>query len=293
MSFSYIVREGFSGFRRAKLAAAGSITTIIISLIFLGIYFILSTNTSRIIEGIRGKVEMEVFLQEPVSPKRVEELRSALTDIEGIQGVQYVSKEDAARIFKEEFGEDVTKVLDFNPLPPSFKITLQEDHRTTAAADAIKAKVLAIRGTDKVLYRRDLLQFIETQANLFDLIGLVLGGLVAISAIFLVSNTIRLTIHTKRKTLHAMKLVGATRWFVRAPFLLEGVLQGLFGGAVAAVLLYYALALASVSLSEQLLEFVRIDFSFYLLLLAAGILLGLFGSAISVRRYIRDTIDIM
>ncbi len=293
MSFAYIVREGFSGFRRTKLAAAGSITTIIITLLFLGVYYIISTNASRIIEGIRGKVEMEVFLDEPVTARRIEEIRTSLSGIQGVQAVQYVSKEDAAKIFKQEFGEDVTSVLDFNPLPPSFKLTLREEYRTTEAADGIKTKVLAIRGTDKVVYRRDILEFIEKQADTFRMIGLVLGGLVAISAIFLVSNTIRLTIHAKRKNLHAMKLVGATRWFVRAPFLLEGVLQGLFGGAIAAVIIYYALVLAAAVLSGDLLAFVQVDPSFYVLLLAAGLLLGLFGSAISVRKYIRDTIDIM
>ncbi len=293
MSFSYIVREGFSGFSRTKLAAAGSITTIIITLLFLGVYYIISTNASRIVEGIRGKVEMEVFLDEPVTPKRIEEIRTSLSGIQGVQAVQFISKEDAAKIFKQEFGEDVTTVLDFNPLPPSFKLTLREEYRTTEAADGIKTKALAIRGTDKVVYRRDILEFIEKQADTFRTVGLVLGCVVSLSAIFLVSNTIRLTIHAKRKNLHAMKLVGASRWFVRAPFLLEGLLQGLFGGAIAAGIIYYVLVLAGAALSEQLLMFVRIDPSFYILLLAAGLLLGLFGSAISVRKYIRDTIDIM
>ncbi len=293
MSVAYIVREGLSGFRRAKLATAGSVVTIIISLLFLGVFALLSTNTAAIVDNLRSKVEMEVFLEEPVSPQRIEEMRNRLGGIDGIDSVRFVSKEEAAKIFQQEFGEDVTTVLDFNPLPPSFRIALKPSYRTTAAADSIRAAVLKIRGAEKVIYRRDLLEFIERQAKTFDMVGMFLGALVAFSAVFLVSNTIRLTIYAKRKTLDAMKLVGATRWFVRAPFLLEGVLQGCLGGIVAAAVLYEALAYARAVLSDDLQQLLRADLSFYLVLIAAGMFLGLLGSAISARKYIRDLIDLV
>jgi cell division transport system permease protein len=290
MSAGYILREGMNGFRRAKLAAAGSVTTIVISLLFFGVFYLLSTNTSRIIGDLRGRVEMEVFLDEPVSTQSVNDIQRQLLALDGIDHVEFISKEDAAKIFKQEFGEDINGVLEFNPLPPSFRVYLKEPFRTTEKADQIQKKVLAIKGTDKVVYRRDILEFIEKQTRTINMVGLVVGLLVALSAIFLVSNTIRLTIHTKRKALHAMKLAGASRWFIRAPFLLEGSLQGVGAGIIAAAIMYYLVTMAAGYLSQDLLQFIRSDFLLYLYIVCGGIALGIFGSAISIHKYIRDTI---
>jgi len=290
MSIIYIVKEGFSGFRRAKFAALGSIITITISLLLLGVFYVISTNTSRIVRSIREKVEMEAFLEEPASRARISEIQDQLSILEGVESVQFISKEEAARIFKREFGEDIASVLDFNPLPPSFKIFLKEDFRTTSRADAVQKAVRAIKGVDDVVYRKEMLEFIEKQTRTLYYVGLVLGILIGISAVFLVSNTIRLTISAKRKMVQTMKLVGASRWFVRAPFLIEGLLQGFVGGVAASGIIYYLLTFAAGLISGELAEFIKVDILFYLLVTASGMLLGFAGSAISVRRFIGETV---
>ena len=119
----------------------------------------------------------------------------------------------------------------------------------------------------------------------------MLGILIGISAIFLVSNTIRLTIYAKRKSVQTMKLVGASWWFVRAPFLIEGILQGLVGGIIAAGSIYYVLTFAAGLISTELAEFIRIEPTFYLFVIVVGTGLGLFGSAISVKRFIGETVS--
>lgn len=211
MSALYILKEGLSGFNRAKLAAIGSIFTIMIALLLLGLFYVISTNTNRIIESIREKVEMEAFLQEPVTPQRIGELEKEINGIMGVERIQFVSKDEAAKIFKQEFGEDVNTVLDFNPLPPSFKIFLNERYRTSKNAELISTRLKGIKGIEDVIYRREMLEFIERQASVLDAIGLGIGIIISISAIFLVSNTIRLTIYAKRKSIQTMKLVGASR----------------------------------------------------------------------------------
>ncbi len=290
MSLVYILREGLAGFRRAKLAAAGSVLTITIALLLLGLFYIVSTNTSRIVDSIRAKVQMETFLEEPVSRQRVIEIKQQLLAIEGVADAQFISKEEAAKIFKQEFGEDINKVLEFNPLPPSFKIFLKEDYRTTDRADEIHKRIKRIKGVDDVVYRKDLLEFIDKRAETLYTVGLVVGIFISISAIFLVSNTIRLTIYAKRKAIQTMKLVGASRWMVRAPFLIEGVAQGIIGGLVATGLLYYMMTLAARLLSDELAEFLQVDALFYVFTLAVGLFLGLLGSSISVRRFIGETV---
>jgi cell division transport system permease protein len=129
MRFLYILNEGLSGFRRAKLAAAGSVTTIAIALTMLGIYAIVSTNTSRLVSQVRERVEMEAFLQEPVSAAGIAALRDEVANLQGVERVEIVTKEEAAKIFKEEFGQDIGRVL-IQPLPPSLRIFLKESSRT-------------------------------------------------------------------------------------------------------------------------------------------------------------------
>ena len=290
MSLIYIVKEGFSGFRRAKLSAAGSVLTIAIALLLLGLFYVISTNTSRIVESIRGRVEMEAFLLEPVTQQRIQEIQTALLATEGVERVQFISKEDAAKIFRQEFGEDIGKVLEFNPLPPSFKVFLKEEYRTTFRADQVHAKISAITGIGEIAYKKELMEFIDRQTRTLYAVGLGLGIVIAISAIFLVSNTIRLTIYAKRKALQTMKLVGASRSFVRAPFLIVGILQGLLGGAVAAGIIYEMHSIAEGLVSAELAQFIRIDPQFYLQVVIVGIVLGFLGSTISIRKFIGESV---
>jgi cell division transport system permease protein len=290
MNMLYVLKETASGFRRAKIAASGSVITIALSLLLLGVFYVVSTNTSRIVESIRAKVEMEVFLDEPVTEQRVEEIRDQLLSVPGVEGVQFISKEEAAAIFKKEFGEDINAVLAYNPLPPSFKVYLTESYQTSDKAGTVEKAVGAVKGVDHVIYRREMLQFIEKQARTLYFIGLGLGLLIGISAIFLVSNTIRLTIYAKRKSVQTMKLVGASRWMVRAPFLFEGFVQGLLGGLIASGVLYYLLTFATALVSPELSDFLRIEPAIYGAVVAAGVALGFFGSAVSVKRFIGETV---
>lgn len=290
MSVTYAIKEGLSAFRKAKLAALGSIITIAISLLLLGLFYVIAVNTSRVISGIQERVEMEVFLEQPASTRTVDQLRAEILAIPGVADAQFISKDEAARIFKREFGEDIGTVLEFNPLPSSFKITLEEPARTSSRAEEIHQQVAALNGVETVIYRRDMLEFIEKQARTLYLVGLALGLLIAVSAIFLVSNTIRLTIYAKRKAVQTMKLVGASRWFVRFPFVIEGLVQGALGGAIAAGILYYSLSFATAFVSPDLAQFVAVGPSFYGMVVVVGIGLGLFGSMISVRKFITETV---
>src|SRR5262249_33078166 len=141
MSIRYIVREGLSAFRRAKLAAAGSVMTVTLSLLLLGMFYVISANTSRVIDRIRSKMELEAFLQEPATDRQIADLRKQILALDGVDSVRLITKEEAARIFKEEFGEDVRGVLDFNPLPPSLKIYLRKDGQRAEIAENISTSV--------------------------------------------------------------------------------------------------------------------------------------------------------
>ncbi|HET6272902.1 MAG TPA: permease-like cell division protein FtsX [Bacteroidota bacterium] len=287
MSLSYTLKESISGFKRAKLSTFISIITISISLLLLGVFAVVTINTSRFIDSLRNAVEMEAFLQEPLTRDEITALQKRVTAIEGVARVVYVSKEEAAKIFKEEFGEDINTVIDFNPLPPSFKIFLSNTHKTVVQANAVYDKLVATEGIESVLYRKALLEFIDQKTATVHNVTLGLGILISLSAIFLVSNTIRLAIYAKRRLLRTMALVGATAGFIRIPFLLEGVIQGFFGGLLASGVLYLLLEYSSRLLSIEFTEFIHMEPVYYLSVLGCGIVLGLVGSIISVARFIR------
>lgn len=281
------MQESLSGFTRTKLSTAISIITIGISLLLLGVFAVITINASRFIEALRAKVEMEAFLQEPINREQIGELISKVSVVEGVDSLLFISKEAAAKIFEEEFGEDIKKVLDFNPLPPSLKIFIKPAYRNSVAVEKIYNELAGIKGIDQIVYRKELLVLIDKRTKTINDVTLGLGLLISISAILLVSNTIRLAIYAKRKLIRTMELVGATYTFIRLPFLVEGVIQGILGGLLASLLLYGVLEYTARLLATDFSSYIHMPVSFYLVVIAAGTLLGLVGAVISIVRFMR------
>jgi cell division transport system permease protein len=290
MQLLYIVREGFSGFRRAKLSMTAAIATISVSLLLLGSFFILVLNANTVVESLREKVEMEAFLADYVTPIETSIVRDSIAALAGVREVRYVSKDSAAKIFKEEFGEEIDRVLDFNPLPASIKIFLKDGYRNAAAAEAIYEAVKGIRGVEDVIYRKTLLEMLDKRATTFLWIVFGIGMFITLSSVFLVANTIRLAIYAKRKIIQTMKLIGATKSFVRGPFILEGLMQGFLGGALAAGILFLGFEYLAGWISAELVDFVHVNPIYYAVIVVAGCFLGFLGSAISIRRFISESV---
>jgi cell division transport system permease protein len=290
MQIGYIFRESFSGFTRAKLSTFAAITTICISLLLLGAFTILVLNANDVVESLREKVEMEAFLADHLSPIEVSIVRDSIASLEGVREVRYVSKEQAAAIFKQEFGEDIHKVLDFNPLPASIKIFLKDGFKTAKAAESVYQAVKQIKGVDDVIYRKTLLEMLDRRATTFLWLIFGIGAFITISSIFLVANTIRLAIYAKRKIVQTMKLIGATKSFIRGPFVLEGLVQGFIGGCAAAGILFLVFEYLARWISVELSDFVRIEPFYYGVVIGVGCLLGILGSAISIRRFLGESV---
>ena len=290
MQLRYVIKEGFSGFKRAKLSMFAAILTISISLLLLSFFAILLLNANEVVNALRDKVEMEVFVSDQLSPDEIIVLRMHLEGIEGVREARFISKDEAAKIFKEDFGEDIYKVLNFNPLPASFKIFLKDGYKTSKKAGSIYDEVKVLKGVEDVIYRKQLLELLDQRAVTFLWITFGVGVFITISSIFLVANTIRLAIYAKRKIIQTMKLIGATRAFVRTPFLLEGFVQGLCGGIVAAAVVFVIFNYLERWVTVQLSDFVRVQPFYYAVIVGFGCILGLLGSMISVRRFIGESV---
>ncbi len=288
MSFYYALKESLSGFKRVKISGIITIFTITVSLLLLGIFLIVLENINGIVQNIRNRIEIEAFLKDNLTEKEKYNIKLTLLKIEGIKDINFISKEEASKIFKEEFGEEINRVLDFNPLPESFKISLWDTYKTSERINTIINKIKTIDGIDDVIYRKTLLELLDRRAKLFSEVSLVIIAIISIISIFLISNTIGLIIYSKRKIIETMRLVGATERFIKTPFIIEGIFHGLLSGIIASLIIYIIIRFGLPILGEDLLANIKINYYFYAIIILSGCLLSLIGSIFSTQTFIKS-----
>jgi cell division transport system permease protein len=234
----YTLREGLAGFARAKFAAAMAVTALAVALVLIGLVGLLAWQGQQVANWLRQQVGVvEVFL-EPVGEPEVERLRARLETLPGVASVDYVSRQEAVEQFREDFGEEAVLFDDELFLPASFHVRLQPRYAASDSLAQFKARVERWPHVDEVYYEQTLVADVEANMRRYSLAALGVGLLVVFAALLLVGNTVRLTIYARRLLIRTMKLVGATDGFIRRPFLVEGVVQGLAAGLVAALLVW-------------------------------------------------------
>jgi len=249
-----------------------------------------AVQAERFLQYLRDKVEIEAFLSDSLSTSQVSNMKSAILSINGVSSVKYISKEQAADIFKKEFGQDIDSVLDFNPLPASFKIKLKDDVKTEKHIATIASQVQEIAGIEKVKYRKILVSLIDRRVRALYSVMSGFGLVLVLLSVFLVYNSMRLAISHRKKIIDTMKLVGASRIMVRMPFIIGGLMQGVFGGIIASLLIYIALHAAVILLNESAIEQLYPPTYFYLVLVVASSLLGTISSLLATRKYIKESL---
>lgn len=281
--FIYSIVEGFRGLRRAKFSASVSIFTIFLTLVIIAVLLIFIFNVHRIVSQIQSRMELEIFIDNSFIQEQIDSLQQRINKIEGIEFVRFVSKEAAAEFIKQQFGHEVFEILDDNPLPASFQITLLPSFRSAIAVEKIINELLKLDGIDDILYRHDLLVLLEKYMHVFLIIMLCVGSLLALGSIVLISNTIKLVIFSRRTTIEIMKLVGATRGFIRRPFIVEGIVQGVTGGGLASLFFYFVFKVIKLEIPGLIL----IDQRIYSILILLGFLFGLLGSVFALRKFLK------
>lgn len=284
----YFVREGFANLRRAKFAAFASTSAITVALVLVGVFGVVGYEAKVVSDMLRERAgEMEVFIAQDADEQAQEALHARLRTTPGVAGTEFVSHEEAAKIFRREFGEDAAIFEDPTFLPASIKIEMEPTYANPDSMARLAGTIEGWRGVDDVVLNQDLLVRVAQNRRLINVIGLVLGSIVVLASIFLVANTIRLTIYARRLLIRTMKLVGATDRFVRRPFLVEGVLQGIVGGAVAGGIVWalYHFVLARLDQAPVPLQ---VELTLVGGLLAGGVLLGWVGSYFAARRFIQN-----
>jgi cell division transport system permease protein len=287
MNPSYYFREFVRYLKTAKSAVFSSIVVIALAVLSLGIYLTISINSVKLLKLIRDKVEIDAYLNDGVQPADLSKLISNIKTIGGVKNVAYISKEEAAKIFAEEFGQDVLEVFDYNPLTASLKINLYDEYKSIDRIEKIKGELQKNREINDVIYAQKNLEIIERNSQSLVFLNLSLFVIITFSSIFLVGNTIRLMIQSKKDTIEIMKLIGATKETIRTPFIMEGFFQGLMGSVLAVIILQVFLNYFYSTYTNNDFNFSVMDTKFLILLVIFGTILGILGSAVSLRKYLR------
>ena len=288
MLIPYSIREGLAGFQRAKFAVLAATSAMTVALVLIGLFAMLSYEAQQVSSWLRSRVgELEIFLDETVEPTAAEALYLRAQATRGVDEAEFVSKEQAQAIFEQEFGEGAEVFLDEPFLPPSIKVRVRSGYANPDSLSALVDEFGQWNRVDEVVFNQPLLVKVQQNLRLLTITGLILGTIVVLASLFLVANTIRLTIYARRLLIRTMKLVGATDSFIRRPFIVEGIAQGLLAGFIAALLLSVLYA----AMSGYLPQIGGSSSGAAILVMAgvilAGVGLGWMGSLFAVRRFIQ------
>lgn len=288
MTFIFLVKEGISGLWRAKFPSFVAIITIAIAMTLLGITYITGTEIYNIVDRMKTQLQIEIFLLPGATETEMARIENALGTEELVADFRFVSKEEAAERFSAEFGEDIYEVLEVNPLPASYTVQISSNYQTFSDITSFAKNLQSLAGIDEVKYRQNFLQLLERYYRAAAVIGGVIMAIILGAAILLVGNTIKLSIFAKREVIRIMRLVGATNRFIRTPFIIEGIIQGLLGSLGAVFILYLLVSGTNYFLTGILNAGIAIDPVLILGIMIIGIFFGFIGSTRSIRMFLSD-----
>lgn len=282
----YAIREALAAFRRAPLLTGLSGAMIALSLFVIGLFGIVAHNIRLVLQQVEERVEVVAYLRDDTTPDAVELITSEVSSFPEVAAVEYVSKDQAladARTELEEF-RTIFGELDVNPLPASLEIHLRPGMESGDAVRAVAERIGSYEAVEETRYGQEWIDKIFVLRRVAAVATAVLGGAFAIVSILIIGTAVRMAIFARRDEIRIMHLVGATDAFVRRPFVLEGMMTGLIGAAVALPALYVVFGM----LSGSIIDLEWLPNSWIVAGIAFGTLLGFGASAFAVRRHVRE-----
>ncbi|GBG57906.1 cell division protein FtsX [Sporomusaceae bacterium FL31] len=287
----YFIREAVVSLRRNGLMSFASVSTVALSLLILGIFLILVLNLNNMASALESQVQITVYLKDDLSDLEMREVGTRISKLQGVSQVMFVSKEEAMERFKDRLGDQqslLTALGDTNPLPNAFEVKVDRPERVKTTAKSIAE----LHGVENAKFGQEVIDQLFKLTKMVRIFGLVLIVFLALAALFIISNTIRLTVFARRKEIGIMKYVGATDWFIRWPFLIEGMILG-FGGALIAVFILsrtYSAITQQIYASLAFLPLIPEDpfiSNISMMMLVVGTAIGALGSTISLKRFMK------
>ncbi len=289
--FIYILGETLKGLYRNRWMCITSTGVVMVTLLMLGLFMLVNLNVRHITETVKEQVEMVVYIDEEADRATIEELGRQIQGHRDVAGVEYISSEEHMGRLQQQLGgmlEGYDSTLD-NPLLASFEVRTEDPEAVVSLADEFEA----YPGVAAVFYGQGYVENLFEVTRVIQVIGLALMVGLAITAVFLISHTIKLTVMMRKREITIMKYVGATNWFIRWPFLLEGLLMGLVGAILPLGFLNYMYGSSIEWVAANELMFINLlplqtvmgELAVYLIPLGTG--LGILGSMLSMGRFLR------
>ena len=290
-SLSYFWGETFRSLFRNRFMAIASVLTVTLSMFILGVFLSAVLNINHMASYLENQVEMTVYLKDGLTTDQVMGIGKYLKAQPGIKEIKFTNKDQAMKDFRERMGDQqgLLDAINGNPLPASYQMSFQTPEQLKTAAEV----VAKYQGVETVQYGKDIIEQLYKVAQVIRLSGIVLIIFLAGAELFIISNTIRLTVFARRREIQIMKYVGASNGFIRWPFLFEGMVIGFLGSGLASLILWEGYKTVVSEMAAAGLVFIPMiplwPFMGYttLIILAAGIVIGVMGSAISLRKYMK------
>lgn len=282
-------RESIKSIGRNGWMTFASVSAVTVTLLLVGVFMVIMMNLNKVATDLENDVEIKVLIDLQANEKDESTLQQQIKDLSGVESIKYSSKEHELNGLVKDFGEDLSLFKQSNPLRNVLYVKAENPQQTAKVAKQIDA----LDNTYEVLYGKGKIEKLFNFLNISRNVGIVLIIALLLTAMFLISNTIKITITARRKEIEIMKLVGATNWFVRIPFVLEGMWLGLLGTIIPIVVvsilyvqLYNTLAPKLQGEIFQLLDKPFI-FEIDLMILVMGVVIGIWGSFMSVRKFLK------
>ena len=283
----YLFHEGIRNLWRHKLTAVTAIGSVFFSLLIIGTFILVHQNSHQLIDYIRSKYKIEVFFEDHVTNEDAQLIVDQIKELDGVQSIALITKDDALKIYQEQFNENLIEILGYNPLPNSAVINIEKHGNTEVDVGPLITDLEKIPNIDEVVYEGTLIRRVEYFYNItVRIISYIAIGLLVITVI-VISNTIKLSIYAKQDLIQNLKSIGATKRFIRTPFIIEGILEGIMGAILAIAVLFIAIRSGNLYFANIISFKIDFDMVGIIWLFAIAIFIGLIGSYRGIRTLLK------
>lgn len=295
-SIKYILKESFLNAYRNRLMSLASISIISAALILFGVFYLILMVLNHNLQILTEKPTMQAYCLPELTDEQIAAVKTEIVSNEGIESFTEVSKKEAFEKLKEylesdkseQGGADVLQGYDESFLNVSFIIKVKDPENSGTVARDLQS----LAGIESVKYSQEIIDMINKISSWVKIISFILIGLLLIISLFIISNTIKLTVFARRKEINIMKYIGATDWFIRWPFIFEGILMGLFGAFIAFILVAYLYSFAEPKLASafqggfEMVKFKTVWGTLVLVYVGTSTVIGGLGSLMSIRKHL-------
>jgi len=290
-TLKYFLKDALNSLKKNITVSTASIATVAATLFILGIFMLTILNVNQGIVNVESKVEVKIFLKDDITAAQKTELEKNIKAVPGVTELTFESKDQALANFKDQLGDQNQSLVEGlekdNPMPSSYIVKVNDPNIITSIVEAVKGKAYILSIKDG----REIVDKIMSITNTIKWVGSAIFVILIGVSLFLIGNTIKIIVYSRRREIGIMKYIGATDWFIRWPFIIEGVFLGVIGALIADGILFYAykVVFAKVTTGLLMMQLVPVSYVYTYILglfLLAGIVIGAIGSSISIRKFL-------